>query len=165
MRLPMPARLHDRRKYMAELNSPPEPRGDASKGAAATKPTEAAPVEVWRRSESGVVLIGWACRRCGKRGIPRQKFGCEACGAPGDEIDESTFPALGVLRSSASVERHAVWPVPFMLGEIELDSGPIIHSFLSADTTWKPGVRVAGDPTDESRQPYVTFRLDPHGAY
>lgn len=148
---------------MAELSSPPDQPGDASKSVTASTPVEAASAEVWKRSEDGVVLIGWACRRCGKRGIPRQKFGCEACGAPGEEIDESSFPALGVLRSSASVERHAVWPVPFMLGEIELDGGPIIHSFLSADTTWKPGVRVAGDPTDDSRPPYVTFRLDQHG--
>jgi uncharacterized OB-fold protein len=150
---------------MAETKSPPEQPGESSKGAAGSTHTGSAPAEVWRKSEDGVLLIGWACRRCGQRGIPRQWFGCEGCGAPGAEIDESSFPALGVLRSSASVERHAVWPVPFMLGEIELDSGPIIHSFLSADTSWEPGMRVAGDATDESRQPYVTFRLDQNGTH
>ena len=74
--------------------------------------------------------------------------------------------ARGVLRSWAAVERHAVWPVPFLLGEVELDGGPIIHSFLSSETAWEPGMRVAGDADDVSRQPYLIFTLEEqHGTH
>ena len=121
--------------------------------------------QIWDKSDDGVLLVGWACQRCGQRGIPRQSFGCERCGAPGEEVDEFRFPARGALRSSATVERHAVWPVPFMLGEIELDSGQIIHSFISGETSWSPGMRVVGDAADDSRQPYVVFRLEQHGTH
>jgi hypothetical protein len=60
-----------------------------------------------------------------------------------------------------------VWPVPFLLGEVELDDGPVVHSFLSAETAWEPGVRVAGDADNLSREPYLIFTLEdePHGTH
>lgn len=145
---------------MPAPSSTPEQAGPASPGATAPEQTTPAPTRIWDKTDDGAVLIGWACRQCRQRGIPRQDFGCERCGAPGGEIAESGFPARGVLRSCAAVERHAVWPVPFMLGEVELDGGPVIHSFLSPVTAWKPGMRVAGDANDMSRQPYLIFTLE-----
>ena len=145
---------------MPTPSSPPEQSGNASTGATASEQTPPEPVRIWEKTEDGAVLIGWACRQCGQRGIPRQDFGCERCGAPRGEIAESGFTARGVLRSWAAVERHAVWPVPFLLGEVELDGGPVIHSFLSSETAWEPGMRVAGDANDVSRQPYLIFTLE-----
>src|SRR5689334_7349222 len=118
---------------MPTPSSRPEQAGRACTGPTAPEQTTPVPIRIWDKTVDGAVLIGWACRKCGQRGIPRQDFGCERCGAPRAEIVESGFPARGVLRSVAAVERHAVWPVPFMLGEVELDGGPIIHSFLSSE--------------------------------
>jgi hypothetical protein len=114
---------------------------------------------LWEHSEDGVLLTGWLCHRCDQRGLPSQHFGCERCGAPGDEIGDSKFPARGTLRSSAVIQRHAVWPVPFVMGEIQLDSGHTIHAFLSDDITWRPGAKVVGQGGDELRQSYVVFTL------
>jgi uncharacterized OB-fold protein len=152
---------------MATPSSPPEQSGSASKGAPAPEETAPEPARIWEKTENGAALVGWACGQCGQRGLPRQHFGCERCGAPGADISESRTPARGVLRSSASVERHAVWPVPFLLGEIELDDGPIVHSFLSSDTAWQPGMRVVGDANDLSREPYLIFTLEEesHGTH
>lgn len=132
-----------------------------------TEGTAPEPPRIWEKTGGGAVLIGWACGQCGQRGLPRQYFGCERCGAPREDISESALAARGVLRSSASIERHAVWPVPFLMGEVELDDGPIVHSFLSAETAWEPGMRVAGDADDLSREPYLIFVLEekPHGTH
>jgi uncharacterized OB-fold protein len=118
-------------------------------------PTEAVPL--WEDSERGVLLTGWLCQRCGERGLPRQRFGCERCGAPGDEIVETKFEARGVLRSFAVIQRHAVWPVPFLMGEVTLDSGHTIHAFLSDSVAWHPGAKVVGQGGDDLRQSYVVF--------
>jgi uncharacterized OB-fold protein len=151
---------------MPTSSSTPEQAGSASEGAVAPEQTASAPTKIWDKTDDGAVLIGWACGQCGQRGIPRQDFGCERCGAPRSEITVSGFPARGVLRSFAAVERHAVWPVPFLLGEVELDGGPVIHSFLSSDTEWEPGRRVAGDPDDLSREPYLIFTSEEqHGTH
>lgn len=135
----------------------------------ATPTSEAAPElpRIWKKTESGAALIGWACGRCGQRGLPRQYFGCERCGAPQEDISESALAARGVLRSWAPIERHAVWPVPFLMGEVELDDGLIVHSFLSPGTAWKPGMRVAGDAEDLTREPYLIFTPEekPHGTH
>ena len=123
-------------------------------------PTDASTAEtipLWEASESGVQLTGWECHRCGQRGLPRQHFGCERCGAPRDEIGESKFEARGTLRSFAVIRRHAKWPVPFVMGEINLDSGPTIHAFLDDEITWHPGAKVVGQGGDELRQSYVVF--------
>ena len=128
-----------------------------------TKPGEAADrsapeaTPLWENSEDGVQLTGWICRRCSTRGLPRQHFGCERCGASRDEIGESKFAARGILRSFAVIHRHAVWPVPFVMGEIHLDSGPTIHAFLSDEVSWHPGAKVVGQGGDVLRQSYVVF--------
>lgn len=151
------------------MATPKSPVSSMSAATGASAPDETAPEtpRIWKKAENGAALIGWACGQCGQRGLPRQYFGCERCGAAGADISESTIPARGVLRSSAAVQRHAVWPVPFVLGEVELDDGPIVHSFLSSETTWEPGMRVAGDADDLSREPYLIFTVEeePHGTH
>jgi uncharacterized OB-fold protein len=107
--------------------------------------------------DTGVVLTGWVCHECGQRGLPYQDFGCERCGASRDAIGEAEFAARGTLRSCAVIRRHAVWPVPFTMGEIQLDSGHTIHAFLSEDTAWRPGAKVVGRGGDELRDSYVVF--------
>ncbi|MEX0158698.1 MULTISPECIES: hypothetical protein [unclassified Microbacterium] len=112
--------------------------------------------------EDGFQLIGWICFTCGQRGVPRQTFGCERCGAAGDEIGESMFSARGVLRSFAEVHRHAKWPVPFVMGEISLDDGPTIHAFLDDAVEWLPGAEVVGQGGDLSRDSYLVFTAGAH---
>jgi hypothetical protein len=114
---------------------------------------------LWEHSEGGVMLTGWVCQRCDHRGLPRQHFGCERCGASPDEIGEARFAARGTLRSCAVIRRHAVWPVPFIMGEIQLDSGHTIHAFLSDGINWRPGAKVVAQGGDELRESYVVFTL------
>ena len=118
------------------------------------------PIPLWQDSDDGIQLTGWICHRCGQRGLPRQHFGCERCGAPREEIGESKFAARGVLRSFAVIRRHAVWPVPFVMGEIVLESGHTIHAFLSDEVSWNPGVSVVGQGGDDLRESYVVFTAE-----
>ncbi|MEU9063219.1 hypothetical protein AB0D13_31215 [Streptomyces sp. NPDC048430] len=143
-----------------QSSSPPKSSMESSNPSPSGSAPQTAPL--WEDSEDGVLLTGWICHRCNQRGLPRQHFGCERCGAPSDAIGESKFAARGILRSSAVIRRHAFWPVPFVMGEIQLESGHMIHAFLSEDITWSPGARVVGQGGDELRQSYVVFTMGEH---
>ena len=82
------------------------------------------------------VLLGHRCSQCGLAGFPRQSLGCEGCGAGGDNLKPITLIAHGKLVSFAVVYRHAGKDIaaPFIMGEINLNDGPLIRCTLSADT-------------------------------
>jgi uncharacterized OB-fold protein len=65
------------------------------------------------------------------------------------------LPAVGRLRDAASVYRHPSRAVPFTLGEVELEAGPVVLALLSDGEGWLPGSIVEATATtpDEQRLP------------
>lgn len=95
-------------------------------------------------------LQGGRCT-CGTVFFPMQTYGCEVCGAHGDALKEQALSGVGTLVSSATVyidmgqPRLAVPAVPFIVGEIALEDGPVIRAILSAasEDELAPGQQMA----------------------
>ena len=51
-------------------------------------------------------LNGGRCRACGYVFFPPQKYGCEFCGAPTDQLESVTLAGRGALHSFATVHLH-----------------------------------------------------------
>ena len=68
--------------------------------------------------------------------FPPQQYGCESCGAPGEELEAVTLPGRGKLHSFATVHLHQGKGIeaPFTVGVILLDDGPAIRSILTDRT-------------------------------
>lgn len=93
------------------------------------------------------VLLGGRCE-CGHVFFPMQTFGCERCGKFGDALQSIPLRGRGTVRSAATVHVHAdeKRPVPFVVGTIQLDDGPVIRTLLldaPADRDAR-GTRVVG---------------------
>jgi uncharacterized protein len=82
------------------------------------------------------VLKGARCRACGYVFFPPQSYGCESCGAPPAELEPRDLTGRGALQSFATVHVHhgKGIEVPFTIGVIALDDGPIIRSVLAERT-------------------------------
>ena len=81
-------------------------------------------------------LNGGRCRKCGYVFFPPQHYGCESCGAPGEELEAVALPGRGTLHSFATVHLHQGKGIeaPFTVGVILLDGGPAIRSILTTRT-------------------------------
>ena len=81
-------------------------------------------------------LNGSRCRKCGYLFFPPQQYGCESCGAPGEELEAVALPGRGKLHSFATVHLHQGKGIeaPFTVGMILLDDGPAIRSILATRT-------------------------------
>lgn len=114
----------------------------------------------WAETGDGVVLLGVECGSCGAVRLPYQDFGCEVCGATGPDLRQVELPAVGRLRDAASVHRHPSRPVPFTLGDIELEGGPVVLALLSTAEQWLPGSMVEAVSTtpDEQRLPVFSLK-------
>lgn len=82
------------------------------------------------------VLKGARCRACGYVFFPPQSYGCESCGALPTELEPLNLRGRGALQSFATVHVHhgKGIEVPFTIGVIALDDGPIIRSVLAERT-------------------------------
>ncbi len=60
-------------------------------------------------------------------------LGCPACGAGEDHLDPADLAASGTVYSLATVHRHRGRDVeaPFVMGEIQLDDGPLIRATMA----------------------------------
>ena len=76
--------------------------------------------------------------------FPAQAYGCLRCGAHGDLLVETDVPASGTLTAFAVVQTHASHPVPFALGDLQLEGGPVIRVPLAGGTPHSPGSRYTG---------------------
>jgi uncharacterized OB-fold protein len=123
----------------------------------------ATPPQGWVDTVDGVVLLGVECGSCGAVRVPYQSYGCEVCGATGPSLRQVELPAVGRLRDATPVFRHPTRAVPFMLGEIELESGPVVVALLSNDDEeWFGRVVEAISTTpDERRLPVFSLRKTP----
>ncbi|HEY8540594.1 MAG TPA: OB-fold domain-containing protein [Steroidobacteraceae bacterium] len=103
-------------------------------------------------TEGGVTLFGLRCRRCAKVGFPRQRYGCENCGAYGDDLLDLDLAPEGELVSFAAVHRHQGRDIqaPFVMAEVRLDSGPLLRCTLAQrdDAGLAIGKRVIGRLVD-----------------
>lgn len=81
-------------------------------------------------------LKGRRCKACGYVFFPPQDYGCEKCGAEGEQLAPMSLPGRGILHSIATVHRHRDErvQVPFTVGVIILDNGPALISLLTATT-------------------------------
>ncbi len=109
-------------------------------------------------------LNGGRCRKCGYVYFPPQTYGCEVCGATGDQLEPAALAGSGTLHSFATVHLHQDrsgkgLQAPFTVGLIVLDDGPAIRAILSAPTD--AGLRigdrmhsmlVAAGTNDEGKQ-------------
>mgnify|MGYP005714137211 CR=1 FL=1 len=89
--------------------------------------------ELYAESAGGTVtLAGGACE-CGYLFFPWQRYGCERCG--GTTLRRKPLVARGILRSSATVHvfRGEGYEVPFTVGSIALDEGPVIRALVEGD--------------------------------
>jgi uncharacterized OB-fold protein len=88
--------------------------------------------ELYARDDNRVVLLGVSCATCGHLGFPRQAYGCEKCGAYGDDLTDVEITTTGRLQSFATVFRHpskSITP-PFIIGEVRLDAGLMVRATM-----------------------------------
>lgn len=95
------------------------------------KPDEA-PSLFKEGADGAITLQGVACAKCGHLAFPEQHYGCEKCGATGDDLKSKALIARGTLLSMASVNLHYGKDIdaPFMVGSIKLDEGPTVRCTL-----------------------------------
>lgn len=97
----------------------------------------------WYSGPSGEPLLrGIRCSACGMDAFPAQAYGCIRCGATGERLESRDLATQGTLLSFAIVRTHPTHAVPFTMGEIQLDAGPIVRAQLSDDTRLEIGRRV-----------------------
>jgi uncharacterized protein len=93
-------------------------------------------------------LNGGKCRACGYVFFPPQRYGCESCGAPPENLDATQLSGRGRLHSYATVHLHQGKDIetPFTVGLIMLDDGPAIRAILTSrtDAGLAVGDRMAG---------------------
>lgn len=116
-------------------------------------------------------LQGGRCA-CGAVFFPMQTYGCEVCGAYGEALQTHALSGAGTLVSSATVyinmgpPKLAVPDVPFVVGEIALEDGPVIRAILSrvSEGDLKPGQPMATEFVeigDDERGHYRDLRFTP----
>ena len=98
-------------------------------------------------------LNGGRCRKCGYVFFPPQHYGCESCGAPGEELEAVALPGRGRLHSFATVHLHQGKGIeaPFTVGVILLDGGPAIRSILTTRTGEGLGDRMSATMVSQGK--------------
>jgi uncharacterized OB-fold protein len=81
-------------------------------------------------------LSGGKCRACGYVFFPPQRYGCESCGAPPEQLESVKLAGRGRLHSYATVHLHQGKDIksPFTVGVIVLAGGPAVRSVLTTPT-------------------------------
>jgi uncharacterized OB-fold protein len=105
--------------------------------------------DLYRASRGdSVELLGIECSKCGFVAFPRQRYGCERCGAAGDALHDVELSSDGTLASYATVHMHQAKTIaaPFVIGEIALDAGPTVRATMVEpdDAAMQIGARVSG---------------------
>jgi len=100
------------------------------------------------RDGATVELLGMRCGVCGYVAFPRQRYGCEKCGATGAALADVDLSTDGRLASYATVHMHQAKNIaaPFVIGEVVLDAGPTVRATMveSNDDALEVGARVTG---------------------
>lgn len=92
-------------------------------------------------------LLGGRCR-CGHRFFPPHRFGCEACGAAGDQLSEIRMAARGVIRAYAAThfQMRRDGQGPRVVGAVLLDEGVRVVGTIecAGEGALRVGERVSG---------------------
>jgi len=93
-------------------------------------------------SADNPALNGGRCRACGYVFFPPQRYGCESCGAPPEQLEPAELRGCGQLHSYATVHLHQGKDIeaPFTVGLIVLDGGPAIRALLTNRTDEGPTI-------------------------
>lgn len=91
-----------------------------------------------RITDTGPILAGHRCPRCGRIAFPPDPYGCEACGATAAELEAVDLAAVGRISAVAEVHRHhrPSPPTPFTVATIVLDDGPALKAVLDRPGPW-----------------------------
>ena len=105
--------------------------------------------DLYRRADGDTVaLLGMRCASCGYVAFPRQRFGCDRCGAVGESLRDVELGSSGTLTSFATVHMHQAKSIaaPFVIGEVVLEDGPTVRATMveGSDAAMWIGARVAG---------------------
>lgn len=100
------------------------------------------------RAGGMVNLLGMTCGRCGHVAFPRQRNGCEKCGATDADLTNDELVCRGTLVSYATVHMHQAKTIaaPFVIGEVKLDRGPTLRATMveATNAALQIGARVVG---------------------
>jgi uncharacterized OB-fold protein len=85
-------------------------------------------------------LRGVRCRACGRTAFPAQEFGCERCGAHGEDLEPVELSGHGTVLALLTVHEHPdpAVPTPSAVAGIQLEEGPVLRARVGA------GVDAAG---------------------
>lgn len=75
-------------------------------------------------------LVGSACTHCGALGFPH-RWACTSCG--GTDLRPAGLGSRGRLYTFAAVHVSATREVPYVLGYVDLDTGPRLLATIGAD--------------------------------
>ncbi len=104
------------------------------------------------------LLLGTACGGCGRVSFPPLTLGCDACGAPDEQLQPTTLATVGCIHSIATVHRHrGEPPAPFTVAEIQLAEGSLIRAMVAAESAQE--LRIG----DHVRGVWQTVRIDTDG--
>lgn len=80
--------------------------------------------------DGSVVLVAVRCSQCGTVLFPPQHYGCESCGAGGEQLTDVVVPAAGRIHSFAEVHRHATVATPFQVADVVTAAAPLVRARL-----------------------------------
>jgi uncharacterized OB-fold protein len=103
-------------------------------------------------------LAGSRCSSCGRVTFPALAIGCDACGAGEASLEPVDLETAGSLYTFATVHLHrgGDLEVPFTIGEVQLDAGPLIRVTMGPD---QPDLAVG----DRVRAIWRVARVDDNG--
>ena len=111
--------------------------------------------KMFRVEDGKVIIMGTECSQCQHRWFPPVSFGCERCGAYGDDLHARDLSSTGQIYAFTTVpERDGGM---YTLAQVVLDDGPAIRAIISEPGPEKLAIgdRVEG-VSDGAEQ--VTFR-------
>jgi uncharacterized OB-fold protein len=104
-------------------------------------------------------LFGVECTACNYRWFPAVYYGCERCGAHGDELTAREFDGIGRLLSWVEVPEG---DGSFILARIELQDGPVLGGIVDQTITPAIGDRVCAYASNVDGKAVIRFRKSNH---
>jgi len=110
---------------------------------------------LFKTDNGTLLLLGTECKSCRHRWFPALSFGCERCGAYGEELIDKEFRGTGRLLSRVEV---AEGTSNFTLAMIRLDDGPVLGCIIEDPDTPSAGDLLEAFGTTIDGKPGIRFR-------
>jgi uncharacterized OB-fold protein len=111
--------------------------------------------EIYRLEKDIPKLLGTECTACQFRWFPAVHFGCEQCGAYGEDLKSKVFSGIGSVLSCVDV---ADGEGSFVLASIELDVGPVLRGIIEATGSTVIGEKVEAFVANINGEDAIRFR-------